>query len=84
VQPSQQQTRVVKKKDSEEEDEDYGITPNQFESESQPRPEHQRPKLKTGEFMQIKRFKEIQNDLEKEKTIFSDLEQELDRMIPLF
>ena len=85
VQPSQQQTRVVKKKDSEEEDEDedYGITPNQFESESQPRPEHQSSKLKMAEFRQIKRFKEIQGDLEKEKTIFSDLERELDSMIPI-
>jgi len=90
-QPSQQQPRVVKeqprvvkKKDSEEEeDEDYGMTPNQFESESQPQVQHQPPKLTMGEFRQIKRFQEIQDDLEKEKTIFSDLEQELDSLIPI-
>ena len=82
ITPSQQQPRVVKKKDSEEDQED-GITPNQFESQPQPQPQHQRPKLKTGEFMQIKRFKEIQNDLEKEITVFSDLERELDSMIPI-
>ena len=84
VQPSQQ-SRVVKKKDSEEEEEDEedGITPNQFESQPQPQPQHQLPKLKMGEFRQIRRFKEIQDYLEKELTNFSDLERELDSMIPI-
>jgi hypothetical protein len=82
-QPSQQQPRVVKKKDSEdseeedEEDEEDGITPNQFESQPQ------RPKLKTGEFKQIKRFEEIQDDLQKQITEYSELERELDKMIPI-
>jgi hypothetical protein len=74
------QPRVVKKKDSEdseEEDEEDGITPNQFESQPQ------RPKLKMGEFKQIRRFKEIQDDLQKQITEYSELERELDKMIPI-
>ena len=88
VQPSKQQPRVVKKKDSDEEDEedeeyeeyeDYAIIPNQSESQ----PQHQPPKLKVGEFKQIRRFKEIQDDLEKEITNFYDLERDLNTMIPI-
>jgi len=79
VQPSQQQPRVVKKKDSEEEDEDDGGIPNQSQSQSQSPP----PKLKMGEFKQIRRFKEIQDELQKEITEYSELERELDKMIPI-
>ena len=77
VQPRQQQPRVVKNKDSEEEeeDEDDGGIPNQ----SQP----QRPKLKMGEFKQIRRFEEIQDDLQQKITEYSELERELDKMIPI-
>ena len=81
VQPSQQQPRVVKKKDSEEEDEDDGGIPNQSQSQSQS--QSPPPKLKMGEFKQIRRFKEIQDELQKEITEYSELERELDKMIPI-